>query len=200
MIDVLDASDDPLRLAVARGVRLYDEDELFACLTDTQPVLRTAAARALHARASRPVFDRVLPLTGHARHDMREIAAFILGQLGTADRPFAQESFPALGRLLDDAYWEVRRAAVGAIGSLSEPGRQAPRAVRDRVLALATDAAPDVRTSVSVALGTIDDPQARVCLERLLEDEDRRVREDAQLGLDIMEADRLDGGGRVAAE
>jgi HEAT repeat protein len=200
MIDVLDASDDRLRLAVARATQQYGEDELFACIADADTILRTAAARALQAKGSRRVFDRVLPLAGHPRHNMREIAAFILGQLGTPDRPFAAESFPALGRLLDDPYWEVRRAAAAAVGSLSGPGCQAPRAVQDRVIALAADATPDVRTSVAVALGTIDDNRAKACLERLLDDEDQTVREDAQLGLELRAACGLDGGGRVAAE
>ena len=200
MIDVLDASDDRLRLAVARATQLYDEDELFACISDPHPILRTAAARALHAKGTRSVFERVLPLPEHPRYDMREIAAFVLGQLGTPDRPFAKESFPILGRLLDDAYWEVRRAAIGAIGSLSEPGRQAPPAIRERVLALAADPVPEVRTSVAVALGTIDDVGAKTCLEHLLDDEDQSVRDDARLGLELRAACGLDGGGRVAAE
>ena len=118
---------------------------------------------------------------------MREIAAFILGQLGTPERPFAAESFPVLGRLLDDPYWEVRRAAAGAVGMLSGPGRQADPAIQGRLLDLAGDRVPDVRASVAAALGTIDDARARSRLERLLDDDDPQVRDDAELGLELLE-------------
>lgn len=201
-IDVLDASDDGLRLAVARAMRGYDEDELFACLADPDTILRTSAARALHVRGTRRSFDHVLALAGHPRYEMREIAAFVLGQLGTPAYPYAAGSFPILGRLMEDPYWEVRRAAAGAVGTLSGPGRQADVSVQGRLVALAVDKVPDVRASVAVALGMIDDPRARACLERLLDDDEPVVRDDAELGLELLD---IDGDGeagheRVAAE
>lgn len=201
-IDVLDASDDRLRLAVARATMLYDDDELLACLADPEPILRTAAARRLHVRGTRRIFDHVLTLADHPRHDLREIAAFILGQLGMPDYPYADASFPVLGRLMDDPYWEVRRAAAGAVGALSGPGRQAAPSVRDRLVALAAADVPDVRASVAVALGTVDDPRARTCLERLLDDHDPVVRDDAELGLELLDLDKGDAAGheQVAAE
>lgn len=200
MIDVLDASDDLLRLAVARATMQYGEDELFRCIADPDPILRTSAARVLHVKGTRGIFDHALALTVHPRHDMREIGAFVLGQLGTPGRPFAEESFAALGPLLDDPYWEVRRAAAGAIGFLSDAGRQAPASVQDRLIALADDPMPDVRTSVAVALGTIDDPRAATCLERLLDDENPVVRDDAELGIELREGRGFDGDRRAAAE
>lgn len=110
-IDVLDASDDRLRLAVARALLTYGDDELLACIADPDSIVRTAAARTLHVRGGRSIFDHAIALADHPRYDMREIAAFILGQLGTPAYPFAAASFPVLGRLMEDPYWEVRRAA-----------------------------------------------------------------------------------------
>lgn len=201
-IDVLDASDDRLRLAVRRAVMGYQQDELFDCIADSDLILRTSAARELHVRGGQAIFDHVLALADHRRYDMREIAAFVLGQLGTPAYPYAAASFPVLGRLMEDPYWEVRRAAAGAVGTLSGPGRQADASVQGRLVALAVDAVPDVRASVAVALGMIDDPRARACLERLLDDDEPVVRDDAELGLELLDTDGDGEAGheRVAAE
>ena len=186
MIDTLDASDDRLRLAVARALSSYGEDELFDCLTDPDPILRTTAARILHTRGTRTVFDHVIGLADHPRRDMREIAAFVLGQLGLTGRPYARPSYPVLARLLDDPYWEVRRAAAGAVGTLAE-ALQPPEGLRDRLFALATDDKADVRTAIAAALGSVDDPRTEACLARLADDDDPVVRDDAEFSLELRE-------------
>lgn len=198
MIDTFDASDDRLRLAVARAVHEYGEDELFDCIADPDPIIRTTAARALHVHGSRAVFDRVLPLTRHPRHDMREVAVFVLAQLGTPKRPYADQTFPALLPLLNDPYWEVRRAAAQAVGCLSWVV-PIPADIRDRLLALATDEAADVRTAVAAALGSVDDPRTTACLLRLADDDDPVVRDDAESSLeDIAERESRAGAAEAA--
>lgn len=74
--------------------------------------------------------------------------------------------------------------------------------MQDRLVALTDDDVPDVRASVAVALGMIDDPRARSCLERLLDDDEPVVRDDAELGLELLDLEDEDAAGheRVAAE
>jgi HEAT repeat protein len=131
---------------------------------------------------------------------MREIGAFILSQLGTPEKPFADESFAALGPLLEDPYWEVRYAAAMAVGFLADADRQPPQAMRDRIIELARDESADVRAGVAVALGSIHHPVAAASLSRLLDDGDPGVQQDAELGLELRDVYGFDGGTRAAAE
>src|SRR4051812_89619 len=130
MLDAFDASHDRLRLAVHRAMLTYQEPEILDCLADPDPVVRTTAARVLHLRGGRAAFGHAMSLVRHPRFDMREIAAFVLGQLGSPECPYADQTFPALDELLRDPYFEVRSAAAGAIGSLASLGHQPPDHLR----------------------------------------------------------------------
>jgi HEAT repeat protein len=102
-----DDSNDRLRVAVARGLKGYSDADLMDELVGRSPILKTGAARQLHLRGGVHVFERMKELARDPRYESREVAAFVLGQLGHPTCPFATESFPILNTLLDAPYWEA---------------------------------------------------------------------------------------------
>jgi hypothetical protein len=142
-----DDSNDRLRVAVARALKSYSDADLMDELVDRNPVLRTAAARELHLRGGVHVFDRVKQLARAPRHEAREVAAFVLGQLGHPTCPFATDSFPILDTLLEDPYWEVRVQALVAIASLAMLDHEPQDYVIRRFAERAYDDQREVRAS-----------------------------------------------------
>jgi HEAT repeat protein len=174
---------DALRVAVARSLCNYTVEQLLLLLDERDPIIRTAAARELHIRGGEDVFERARILADHVRFDSREIAAFLLGQLGTPACPFAEKSKGILDKLLDDEYFETRAAAVAAIGSLSSLGYQPDETCRRSVVWLASDPHPDVRAAAAYALSVTHHSEAREALLALLEDEEAAVRDAAEFGV-----------------
>jgi HEAT repeat protein len=181
MISGLDASASTLHLLVWQALQTYTIDALLALLDDRDPIVRTAVARELQTRGGVKVFEASLARCDDQSADGREIAAFILGQLGAPDFPFRSQSIPRLVDLaISDRSSKVRAAAVAALGHL--------RAVegRDALFKAARDVSANVRAMAAVSIGglggTADVLQV---LGELLHDEVNKVREWAELGRDI---------------
>jgi hypothetical protein len=190
---VRDYEEERLEVAgqVARGEleglieRLMDEDE------DKRYDL------ALHlARGGQPVIPRVIELAEDARPRMREMACYILGQVGSLDPESPgslihyPDGIPTLVRLLEsDPDPEVRAAAAYALGFQREPST-APALCR-----AANEPSPEVRLGVAHALRSFwvadwEDEKGRglrsevtAALLRLMDDEDDDVRDWATFGL-----------------
>lgn len=200
MIDPYDASHDRLRLAVARGLSHYDEAQLFDCLSDPEPVLRTAAARQLHVRGSRAAYERSVTLLDHPRYEQREIGAFVLGQFGTPDCPYASETFGYIPRLFEDIYVEVRAAAAQAAGSLAMLGHQPPPAIVHQLVEQSRSLEPRLRAEVAFALGMMRDPAALPCLQAMTDDADPDVRDAVEAAIEWHEERADDEVGIVTDE
>ena len=149
-------------------------------LVDRSPILRTAAARELHLRGGVQVFEGVKQLAHAPRHEAREIAAFVLGQLGHPTCPFATDSFPILDTLLDDPYWDVRAQALVAIASLAMLDREPPDYIIRRFAERAHDDQREVRAAVANTALLLDRAVAEQILTVLAKDSDSGVRSIAE--------------------
>lgn len=185
MIDKHDASHDELRLVIAKALRTYTNGDLISYLSSTNVILRTSAARELHSRGTRDVFDAALRLITDVRYENREIGAFVLGQLGTPTCPFASDSFRPLCLLLDDPYFEVREAAIGSIGFLASLGREPPKAIVDKILLLSEDTEDAVRKSAALTLALIPTEASRKRLTDMKFDCSAEVRDAAAFALEM---------------
>lgn len=187
MIDDKDASDSTLRLIVWKALQRYSTAKLIALLSDHDPIVRTSSAKQLHLRGSKTVFRKAAELCEQERDDLREIGAFLLGQLGTPKRPFRKESIPIVSNLLmNDSSHQVRAAAAAAIGHLG--ATEASRELID----MAGDSSPEVRACIAFALGAMKPSQeiANV-LRSLSHDQDNEVREWAELSSEILQEKSL---------
>jgi HEAT repeat protein len=180
---------------------------------------------ALAARASREVLDAMVALTADADPLNRELAAFVIGQLGWGERPFAAEQEAALAALAErEEDPEVLAAVACAFGHLGERAGQAwllaqrehadadvresvafalagrnGNEVLEALIELSADAAPGVRDWATFALGTladVDTPELRDALVARLADSDDDTRLEAVHGLALRGDHRADDAAR----
>ena len=118
MIDDGDVSKSTIRLLVFQALKHWPIKPLFCLLYDEDCIVRSAAACELHHRGDADTFERLKGCIADSRPYVREMGAFTLGQLGTPERPFREESIPLLMELLDDTDAEVRATAVSSFGHL----------------------------------------------------------------------------------
>ncbi len=155
-------SDGQLHEVILRGE--YDE--------------KRAAASELTTRGGMANFHKALEFCKSPDSAVREQGAFVLGQLGTPERPFSEESAPVLIDLLDnDPVEDVRAAAAFALGHLRNP-----KAVSS-LIAHADDDSAEIRFGLAFALGHFDDPDVVAPLIALSTDADYDVRNWATFSL-----------------
>jgi HEAT repeat protein len=180
MIDPsVDQPGHSLRTLVWQALRTYRTEHLFPFLLDRDVIVRTIAARELQVRGTLQVFEHVIQLAGQDRHVAREVAAFVLGQLGLSKRPYRNRSFPVLAKLAEDAHPSVRSAAIASLGHLRLP-RSLPAVVQ-----AAQDRVAPVRLSAAFALGKFKKtPETVRLLRKLARDKHPQVREWATFSLE----------------
>lgn len=149
MIDQ-DTTFTTIKLLAAQALRGYSIEALLPMLKDSDPIVRTLVARELQVRGGEEVFCYAKELIASHRFEHREIAAFLLGQLDTPHLSFRKHSLPLLEQLLDDKYFEVKGAAVAALGHLNASQ------LASKIISLASSDEDYVRENVAFALSCID--------------------------------------------
>ena len=159
-------------------MRKYDSPRLHMELHSQDELRRFAAAKALHIKGKQDTFAYVLPLCDASNASLRAVAACVLGQLGTPERPFLERSLPILSRLLClDPEASVRAEAAAALGHLASPD------ALDDLTTASKDMDADVRANAAFAFGKINNRKSIQELLRLTYDPDADVRMWAVIGL-----------------
>lgn len=153
--------------------------ELLKRLYHKNEEIRYAAAKELQLRGEKVTFLNAIALCEDAQADLREIGAFLLGQLGTPTFPFAKESLPLLIKLFQhDGIAQVRATAAASLGHLRDA-----EVIPFFAQGIA-DPDDNVRQSIAFALGCF---QGNVNIVRpltfLLKDRNSDVRSWAAFGL-----------------
>lgn len=186
MIDDPDYTNSTIRLLAFQALKHWKTSAIFPLLSDEDYIVRSAAARELQIRGEKDTYEKLQNLVGNPVPYVREIAAFVLGQLGTPKFPFKEQSIPLLQNLLSDDDFEVRAAAVAAFGHLGTDGM--PEVVEDQLVAMADDQSEDVRECLACALGSSSGSEKVVAtLTRLQNDKSENVRSWADIGLELLE-------------
>jgi HEAT repeat protein len=188
MID--DGADKPghaVKTLVAQALRGYRTAALFPFLETKDVVVRSAAARQLQVRGGTVVLKRVEGLLKDERPQLRELASFVLGQLGTPKLPFRNRTIPLLVRHLNrENEPDVIEAALIALGHLG-----ASRAV-DGLLHFRRHRSRNVRSALAYMIGMSNAQHPKIssqtarALESLKHDKDRRVRAAARFSEELL--------------
>jgi len=186
MIDDKDLSESTLRFILWEALKNYPTNQLLSLIEDEDPIVRTSAAKQLHFRPDDKVFEKAANLIFSGKDYEREIAAFLLGQLGTPNHPYKIKSFPYLIRLMSDVSSEVRASAVAAIGHLGAGTLIDDNNILDHVIQLTKDKCSDVRFCCAFALASFNSDDARKTLNHLITDRSKRVRDWAKTSLEII--------------
>ena len=133
---------------------------------------------ALAARGTQDVLDAMVELSADPEPETRELAAYVLGQLGTAAPALPAEQDAALSAMADrEADAEVLSAIACAFGHLGAPHGQA------WLLAQRAHEDPDVREAVAFALGGREGEDVMAALIELSGDASSGVRDWATFAL-----------------
>ena len=197
MIDVgTDRKGHSLRMLTSDALKAYSTRKLFQFLEDRDVIVRSSAARHLQLRGGKDVFDFARQLLSNKRAPSREVAAFLLGQLGTPKRPFRTESTKLLIDLLkSETDVQVIAAAIASLGQL-----RAINAVQ-QLISYANDRSPAVRASIAFAIGYAHAQESggiplkfEKVLRKLRKDRSRTVRDSAELAMDLRNVSSVSKG------
>jgi len=173
MIDIgVDRPGHSLRLLIFQALRLYGTSALLPLLLDKDSIVSTAVARELQGRGGDVVYDEAVRLLASSHARVRETAAFLLGQLGYPDFPYAAQSVPLLIEVLrNDRSVPVRATAAASLGHLRK------KSALPALIVASKDRAADVRASVAASLSRFPrSVEAKKCLWRLARDKNWEVR------------------------
>jgi len=186
MIDNPDYSTSTIRLLVFQALKHWETKALFSLLSDEDYIVRSATARELQTRGEEDTFQNLKDLAEDPIAYVREIAAFTLGQLGTPEYPFREQSIPLLQEFLSDDDSEVRAAAVAAFGHLCTDS--IPEGVEKKLVEMVVDQSEEVRECLAFTLGSSSGSEEVVAaLTRLQKDNSEGVRSWADIGFELLE-------------
>ena len=174
-------------MLVGQALRIYETAALYPFLGDHDPIVRTAAARELQMRGERSTLVYCRSLIQSRLAADREIAAFILGQLGTPKLLFKKQSVSYLG---DAIKAEHNKSALATM--ILSVGRLGTWKDYSIFGGLARDESPTVRGAVALAIGftgarLIQRPSRPLqVLKKLGNDRSRSVRNDVSLALELL--------------
>jgi len=189
MIEVgTDYEGHSLRLLVWQASKQYRTAALWQFLYDRDVIVRSATARELQIRGGKLVYEQTKKLLKDDSKTIRELAAFILGQLGTPKRPFKTASTRDLLRLIKfEKNATVRATSICSLGQL-----KATKALAT-IISFSHDPSPAVRGSVAFAIGMIYCEKlatipirTKRLLNKLCSDKPREVRGMAKLGIGLV--------------
>ncbi|PCI78322.1 MAG: hypothetical protein COB20_06785 [SAR86 cluster bacterium] len=180
-----DDSTSTLAMLAGEALKNWEISGLVTLLADSNRIARMAAARELQLRGGAEVFSEVVKLSISKDVHLREMCAFILGQLGTPEKPFRIKALPILISLIEDAAAVVRAAAAAAFGHLCS--EEMPEEVEKLLILAASDSSSSVRACVAFSLGSASiNQEVETILTKLSNDASDEVREYAQLGLELI--------------
>ncbi|WP_434278176.1 HEAT repeat domain-containing protein [Acinetobacter sp. CE-15] len=187
-------NDTMLAIFANRYLDTLTTQNLIDLIDDPSPEVRTLIARKLQCRGTSEVFYFAELWSKSVLDYQREIAAFILGQLGCLfDKekkyPFKLKSKPILMNLIDDKSYEVRAAAIAAIGHLYET---LSVDIEKAIISKANDKYEEVRIAIAITLGNSSGDQTVRNIYSQYIQENSEVSEWAEVGLEILEEKLID--------
>lgn len=181
--------DTTLSIFASRYLDTVSTSELIEWIDDPDPKVRTLVARKLQCKGTNEVFEFAKQWTISTIDYQRELAAFILGQLGCLfddekKYPFKSETKPILMNLINDENHEVRAAVIAGFGHLYN---ELDNDIEKAILSHANDKNEEVRIAIALTLGSSSGNQkVREVYSQYLE-ENNEVSEWAEVGLEILE-------------
>lgn len=163
------------------------EKQLFYFLGSKDSVIRSMAVQKIQLLPSHHTFKMTTQLLYNARAQLRESGYLILGQLGTPERPFKNESIPyILNGLANEKRTTVQCAIACAIGHLQPPIWSHSEIIKGFYKYLDYDK-ESIREMIAFGIsGLSDSKELNRLIKRLLNKAGRNTKEWLEVSLDII--------------
>lgn len=186
MIDDKDLTESTLRRILWDALKEYSVEQLFELIKDNDCIVRTSAAKRLQLIGGSKVFYEIKKLVESERAEVKEISAFILGQLGTPNKSFKNDTIPILTSLSNDENVDVRVAAIYALGHLGDVNEYTDSVLVEILKKAAKDINDDIRLSAAFLISSFKlDAEILDILLKLKRDQNFDVAEYAELSEEI---------------
>lgn len=174
-----------------RYMETLTDEPLFQLLYSDEDVVRTLASMTIQLRATDFLFHQVLTLQDAKPYYLREVCAYILGQIKVDKIEYLQQIPEVLFKLSQDKRLLVKSAAICALGHFYRFHRDKVP-VSDEIYQMILNASKHksagIRSALAFSLSKMPDcEEVRQTLHRLLEDEDIDVQEWAEVALEILD-------------
>lgn len=182
-------SESDVYLLAWQRVRQFTNNELLCFVCSKDALVRDLVVREFHMRPSREVFEIAAGLVHDKRARARAAGYLILGQLGSPDRPFRDNSMPLIMQgLAAEKLVSVQCAIAYAIGHLVPP-----MALHGGIIDYLSHCLDSNRKSLQVAVafavaGLSRSDQLNRLVEKLLAAEDQDVREWVDISLEAIQS------------
>jgi HEAT repeat protein len=154
-----------------------DDDGLFALIFEANYSLRTAAAIRIMYRGGEHNYMRAYELCFHKNFKLREIGAFILGEVIWTSSEVERDIRRLLQRLaLEDTSSRVRARAVASLGMRCSCFHKICRPLVNIFSSVINDRSPLVRSALAAIILYVPSKKIIPLAEQLLMDEDQNVR------------------------
>lgn len=183
------SSESDLYILAWQRVKQLTNSELLCFVCSKDALVRDLVIQEFHVRPSREVFEIASALVHDKRARAREAGYLILGQLGSPDRPFRDESMPLIMQGLElERLVSAQCAIAFAIGHLVPPKALHGKIIDDLLRYLdGNRKSLQVAVAFAVAGLSISDQLNRL-LEKLLSDGNEDVKEWVEISLEAIQS------------
>ena len=186
---IYNVGDSSFDILVSRGMSISSKDEVYTFLRDSDFRIRTIAAQNIQLDyATQESFEKAVEMLHANDAIQRELGAYILGQLGTPQMPFAAQSMPILVRAFDDPNDDVVSSALSAIGHLATYTKKiTDEKLIDKLIQFTKHTNPDIRISALTALASCEAASSVMnAIKECLHDSNSDVVEWAEVSLEAI--------------
>lgn len=182
-------SESDLYILAWQRVKQLTNSELLCFVRSKDALVRDLVIQEFHIRPSREVFEIAATLIRDKKARAREAGYLILGQLGSPDRPFRDNSVPLIMQgLKSEKSVSVQCAIAYAIGHLVPPEAQHEMII-DGLSHYVDSNRKSLQIAVSFAVAGLSmSGQLNRLLEKLLSGENQDVREWVDISLEAIQS------------
>ncbi|MFT3960593.1 hypothetical protein [Propionivibrio sp.] len=174
-----------LHILAWQRVRELTNAELLCFIRSKNTQVRDLIIREFHVRPSREVLEIALSLVNEKKAVARAAGYLILGQLGSPDRPFRNDSIPAIMKGIEsEKLPSVRCAIAYAIGHLAPPKIFHEQIIVGFLRYLDTKNRSLQEAVAFAVAGLSPSDRLNQLIEVLLADGDQDIREWVEIGLE----------------
>ena len=189
-------SETTLELLAWRHIETLPDEQVFQLLFDDEYRVRTLAGRVIHLRGTDYLFEKTCTLQHEEKAYLRDLCAFILGQIQVSKLEQIQQIPNILFALAQDKRIQVKESAIYAFGHFyCRHAEEIPvsNEILSMILSYSKHPSTSIRCAVAFSLMSMPDCLAvRQTIDELRDDDDFDVCDWADIALEVFDEKKLE--------